>query len=99
MGFCAFPEFLWKTASGTRNRKWQGRTEYLQNTEFLERRTDILAKETEINIKEIVYAPCDRNVKPGEYMFPCHQEEIMINYICIAEEPNGKYRLQQETKG
>ncbi|ELU08949.1 hypothetical protein CAPTEDRAFT_207027 [Capitella teleta] len=99
VGYCSFPEFLWQAASGTINRKWYGRTEFFQNTEFWERHTEVLTKQTEISIREKVYAPCDRDIEPDETTVPCYREDIVMNFICIAEEPQGKYRLQQNIKG
>ena len=99
VGYCSFPEFLWQAASGTVNRKWYGRTEFFQNTEFWERHTEILSKQTEIMLREKVYSPCDRDIAPDEDTVPCFREDVVKNFICIAEEPNGKYRLQQNIKG
>lgn len=96
---CSFPQFIWQVSPTIINRKWYGRTEYFQNTDFWRHHTEILAKESEILIREKVYAPCDHDIIQNEDTIPCYREDIVMNYICLAEEANGKFRLRQDIKG
>jgi hypothetical protein len=99
VGYCSFPDFLWRESASTTIRKWFGRTEYFRNTDFWERHTEIVAKQTEITLREKLYSPCNSDTYAQEDAAPCYREDIVMNFICIAEERGGKYRLQQNIQG
>lgn len=107
-GYCSFPAFLWEpvsptpTASGndtiTKSRLWISRTEYLQNTNTWEKQKEIRVSQTEIYIQHKLYAHCD-GYQPDESVPPCFRRNNKYHIICVSEEPNGKFRVMQESNG
>ena len=103
-GYCRFPPFLWQPiqggsgpGAGASYRKWYSRTEYTRNTQTWTRQKEVHAHETEIAIYQRFYASCTGYGDPGE--MPCFRQTKKTRFICVAEEPDGKFRVQQLSTG
>ena len=96
-GYCSFPRFLWRSPTDDSSiRKWIGQTEYFGNTDSWTNQLIITAHETEIVTQRRVHVTCtrQRNVVPSDKI-PCYRQDTVFSIICLSEEPNGKYRVQQ----
>ncbi|KAK2157468.1 hypothetical protein LSH36_191g04088 [Paralvinella palmiformis] len=100
-GYCHFPPYLWRSISngdGRRPdpeapyRKWYSRTEYVRNTETWERQKEIEARPTEIVIHHRLYASCSGYDVAAKV--PCYRQTKKTRFICVAHEPEGKFRVQ-----
>lgn len=113
-GYCSFPKFLWQpTARGSStdsgggsggDRIWISKTEYFRNTDTWGRQKEIRVLETEFLIQNKMHASCSGGgsgtggQRPDSPM-PCFRKAIDYRIICVSEEPDGKYRTQQNLNG
>ena len=96
-GYCTFPRFLWEPLADGTPRKWLSKTEYFKNTNTWEKQKEITVSETEIVIQHKVHASC--NGYETDSAVPCFRQDIIYEIICVSEEPDGKFRIQQKVNG
>ena len=78
-------------------RTWISKTEYFQNSHTWEKQKEIFVYEKEITIHHKIHASCN-GYRPATSV-SCYRQNVVYHVICVAEEPDGKFRVRQTVNG
>ena len=94
-GYCEFPELLHRphqSTPGISRRLWLSRTAYHNNTGSWTKQLEMTAKPREIIVKSVEKTMCQNH--GTNHSGECLEKEEKLQWICISEELDGKYRVQ-----
>ena len=77
---------------------WVSRTEYVGASDTWEKRKEIVVNETEMVVRHKIHASCTGR-KERQGAMPCFRQDIVYQIICISEQPDNKFRVQQTING
>ena len=90
---------MWEYKTDGSQRKWVTEIEWsddVTSSAWLARKV-ITVKKTEILIQQEVKGPCLPHQEHD--MDTCTREELVMRILCLSEEINGKFRVQEDHYG
>ncbi|KAI0224582.1 hypothetical protein LSAT2_024412 [Lamellibrachia satsuma] len=93
VGYCNFPEYLWRPLPDGAERKWLNRAIYKGKSEALTKRKEIVVLRTKIVVSLVSREPCGETVNSTASLDICYRTQELLTYWCLAEEAADKFRV------